>query len=124
MKNLRAKVILRNILARNQRKKRSFAVKEDFSEEISVLRIRDVYPRSRILIFVRPGSRISDLGSKNSNERKGGKNLFVLHFCSYKFSQKFKIILFLNWRRKKMWANLQRIVELFTPTIVIKLSKI
>jgi len=36
-----------------------------------VLRIRDVYPRSRILIFTHPGSRISDPGSKNSSKREG-----------------------------------------------------
>ncbi len=35
-----------------------------------VLRIRDVYPGSRILIFTHPGSRISDPGSKNSNKRE------------------------------------------------------
>jgi hypothetical protein len=29
-----------------------------------VLRIRDVYPGSRILIFTHPGSRISDPGSR------------------------------------------------------------
>jgi hypothetical protein len=38
---------------------------------ISVLRIGDVYPGSRILIFTHPGSRIPDPGSKNSNERQG-----------------------------------------------------
>ncbi len=37
---------------------------------ISVLRIRDVYPGSRILIFTHPGSWISDPGSKNSNKRE------------------------------------------------------
>jgi hypothetical protein len=36
----------------------------------AVLRIRDVYPGSRILIFTHPGSRISDPGSKNSNKRE------------------------------------------------------
>jgi hypothetical protein len=34
-----------------------------------VLRIRDVYPGSRILICTHPGSRISDPGSKNSSEQ-------------------------------------------------------
>jgi hypothetical protein len=34
----------------------------------TVLRIRDVYPGSRILIFTYPGSRISDPGSKNRNK--------------------------------------------------------
>ncbi len=40
--------------------------------ERPVLRIRDVYPGSRILIFTHPGSRISDPGpgSKNSNKRE------------------------------------------------------
>ncbi len=37
----------------------------------AVLRIRDVYPGSRILIFTHPGSRISDTGSKNSTKREG-----------------------------------------------------
>jgi len=56
---------------------------ENFAKIISVtstsdtvtseLRIRDVYPGSRILIFVHPGSRISDPGSKNSNKRGGLK---------------------------------------------------
>ncbi len=36
-----------------------------------VWRIRDVYPGSRILIFTHPGSRVPDLGSKNSNKREG-----------------------------------------------------
>ena len=40
-----------------------------------VLRIRDVYHRSRILIFTHPGSRISDPGSKNSNKREGLKKI-------------------------------------------------
>jgi broad specificity phosphatase PhoE len=36
-----------------------------------VLRIRDVYPGSRILIFTHPGSRILDPGSKNRYKREG-----------------------------------------------------
>jgi hypothetical protein len=36
----------------------------------AVLRIRDAYPGSRILIFTHPGSRISDPGSKNSNKKE------------------------------------------------------
>ncbi len=46
----------------------------------SVLRIRDVYPGSRILIYTHPGSRISDPGSKNSNKREGWKKNFVIPF--------------------------------------------
>jgi hypothetical protein len=52
----------------------------------TVLRIQDVYPGSRILIFTHPGSRISDPGSKNSNKREGmKKNLLSCLFCSHKF---------------------------------------
>jgi hypothetical protein len=54
---------------------------------IPVLRIRDVYPGSRILIFTHPGSRIPDLGSrisdpgsKNSNKRERGTKLVVIPF--------------------------------------------
>jgi hypothetical protein len=47
---------------------------------LAVLRIRDVYPGSRILIFTHPGSRISDPGSKNSNKIEVKKNFFVVPF--------------------------------------------
>jgi hypothetical protein len=45
----------------------------------AVLRIRDVYPGSRILIFTHPGSRIPDLGSripdpKTATKERGEKN--------------------------------------------------
>ncbi len=43
----------------------------------TVLRIRDVYPGSRILIFTHPGSRIPDLGSriqKQQQKREVKKN--------------------------------------------------
>ncbi len=51
-----------------------------------MLRIRDVFPRSRILIFTRPGSRISDPGFKNSNKREVCKKI-CCHtiFWSHKF---------------------------------------
>jgi hypothetical protein len=48
---------------------------------IPVLRIRDVYPGSRILIFTHSGSRISDLGSrildpaKRATKERSEKNL-------------------------------------------------
>jgi hypothetical protein len=38
---------------------------------LPVLRIRNVYTGSRILIFTHPGSRVSDPGSKNSFKREG-----------------------------------------------------
>jgi hypothetical protein len=50
------------------------------------LRIRDVYP----------GSRISDPGSKNSNKREGGKKLVVKPFFVATNFTKLKIILFLG----------------------------
>jgi hypothetical protein len=50
-----------------------------------VLRIRDVYPGSRILIFTHPGSRIPDLGSripdpKTATKVRGEKKLVVIPF--------------------------------------------
>jgi hypothetical protein len=49
----------------------------------SVLRIRDVYPGSRILIFTHPGSRIPDPGSRipdPKTKERGEKKLVVLPF--------------------------------------------
>ncbi len=47
---------------------------------VPVLRIRDVYPGSRILIFTHP------IGSKNSNKKEGLKKICCHNFsCSYKF---------------------------------------
>jgi hypothetical protein len=89
-----------------------------------VLRIRDVYPGSRILIFTHPGSRISDPGSKNSNKREGLKKICCHNFlCSHKFH---KIANYFSFEvlKKKIWANLQRIIKLFTQKIVNKLAKI
>jgi hypothetical protein len=50
------------------------------SQLAAVLRIRDVYPGSRILIFSHPGSRILDPRSKNSNKREGWKKIDVKTF--------------------------------------------
>ncbi len=56
---------------------------------IPVLRIRDVYPGSRILIFTHPGSRISDPGSriqKQQQKREVKKKISCHTFlCSHKF---------------------------------------
>ncbi len=86
--------------------------------------IWDVYPGSRILIFTHPGSRISDPGSKNSNKRQGWKKICCHNFlCSHKFH---KIANYCSFEvlKKKIWANFQRIIELFTQKIVTKLSKL
>jgi hypothetical protein len=45
---------------------------------VAVLRIRDVYPGSRILIFTNPGSRISD--PKTTTKERGEKKLVVIPF--------------------------------------------
>ncbi len=90
----------------------------------TVWRIRDVYPGSRILIFTHPGSRISDPGSKNSNKREGWKKICCYNFlCSHKFH---KIAHYFSFDvlKKKIWANFQRIIELFTQKIVNNFSKI
>jgi hypothetical protein len=78
-----------------------------------VLRIRDVYPGS--LIFNQPGSRIS--------KERGEKKIFHTFFVATNFNIIennfiFKIL------KKKIWANFQRNMDLCTPKIVIKLSKI
>ncbi len=82
-----------------------------------MLRIRDVYPGSRILIFTHPGS-------KNSNKRDGWKKISCHNYlCSHKFH---KISNYFSFEvlKKKIWANFLRIIEVSTQKIVNKLSKI
>jgi hypothetical protein len=93
-----------------------------------VLRIRDVYPGSRILIFTHPGSRIPDLGSripdpKTVTKERGEKNLLAYFFCSHKF-HKIKYYVIFEILKKKIWANFQRIVEVFTQKTFNMLSNI
>ncbi len=92
-----------------------------------VLRIQDVYPGSLFLIQVHPGSRISDPGSrisnpgswipypgtKNSNKREGQKNQLSHVFCSHKYP-KIEIYFDFELTKNKIWANLQRFIELPT----------
>ncbi len=81
-------------------------------------------PGSWFLPILDPGSRISDPGSKNSNKREGWKKNFCHTFlCSHKF-HKIKNYFSFKVLKKKIWANFQRITELFTQKIVTKLSKI
>ncbi len=80
-------------------------------------------PGSWFLPIPDPGSRISDPGSKNSNKREGWKKICCHTFlCSHKFP---KIEHYFSFEvlTKKIWANFQRIIELFTQKIVTKLSK-
>jgi hypothetical protein len=63
---------------------------------IPVVRIRDVYPRSRILIFSHPGSWI-----QNSSKREGWKKLVVITFYVATNFTKLQIISVFNcWRKK------------------------
>ncbi len=92
----------------------------------AVLRIRDVYTGSRILIFTHPRSRIPDLGSriqKQQQKREVKKISCHTFLCSHKFH---KIVNHFSFEvlKKKIWANFQRILELFTKKIVKKLLKI
>jgi hypothetical protein len=82
-----------------------------------LLRIRDVHPGSRILIFTHPGS-------KNSNKREGWKNLFFHTFFVATNFTNLNIITFLICWRKKFWPNFPRIIKVFTQKIVTKLSKV
>jgi hypothetical protein len=88
------------------------------------LRIRDVYPGSRILVF-----RIQDLGSRISDPKTTTKERVEKKICCHTFicSHKFhKIVSYFIFEKlkKKIWANFQRIIELDNQKIVTKLSKI
>jgi hypothetical protein len=82
---------------------------------------------SRILIFTHPGSRIPDLGPRiqKQQQKRGVRKKISCHtfLWSHKF-HKIKNYFIYEVLKKKIWANFQRIVELFTPKIVTKLSKI
>ncbi len=67
---------------------------------------------------------IPDPGTKNSNKREGWKKIWCHTFlCSHKFH---KIVNYFSFEvlKKKIWANFQRIIELFAQKIVTKLSKV
>ncbi len=100
----------------------------------AVLRIRDVYPGSRILIFTHPGSRIPDLGSRipdlgsriqKQQQKRGVRKKIWCHtfLCCHKF-HKLEHYFSFEVLKKKIWSNFHRIIELFTQKIVTKLSKV
>ncbi len=67
---------------------------------------------------------IPDPGSKNSNKREGWKKISChTFFCSQKFHKIENYFIF-DMLKKKIWANFPRIIELFTPKISTKISKI
>jgi hypothetical protein len=86
-------------------KKTKIYIKSNYREipydHESVLRIRDVYLGSRILIFTHPGSRISDPGYKNSNKREGWKKFVVITFyVATNFTKLHIILVLMCWRKK------------------------
>jgi hypothetical protein len=87
-----------------------------------VLRIRDVYPGSRILFLPIPdlGSRIPD--PKTATKDRGEKIFFVKPFFVAKNFTKLNFIF--DVLKKKIWPNFSRIIEVFTQKIVTKPSKI
>ncbi len=70
---------------------------------------------SRIPIFTRI--------QKQKQKRGVKKNKLSYLFCSHKF-RKIENIFSFEMLTKKIWANFQRIIELFYPKIAAKLSKI
>ncbi len=72
-----------------------------------MLRIRDVYPGSRILIFTHPGSRIPDPGSRirKQQQKRGVKNICIhTFFCSHKY-HKIENYFSFEMQKKKVLAN-------------------
>jgi hypothetical protein len=73
--------------------------------------------------FTHTGSWISDHGSKTATKERGEKNFVVIPFYVATSFTKLEIILVLKCR-KKIWANIHRIIELLTQKLVTKRSKI
>jgi hypothetical protein len=85
------------------------------------------------LIFTHPGSRISDLGSRipdpgsriqKQQQKRGVKKIFCHIFLFSLKCHKIEHYFSSAVLKKKIWANFHRNMELFTPKIVTKLSKI
>ncbi len=77
------------------------------------MRIRDVYPGS--------GMFIPDPGSQNSNIREGG--FCPTFFRSHKY-HKIETYFIFELVKKKIWDNLQRIIELLPQKLSISSKKI
>jgi hypothetical protein len=59
---------------------------------------------------------------KTETKEKGEKKLLSYLFCSHKYDKVQNYFIF-EQAKKKLWANLQRIIEPFNQKIVIKLRK-
>jgi hypothetical protein len=66
-------------------------------------------------------SRIPD--PKTATKERGEKKFLSYFLCSYKF-HKTEYYLIFEMLKKKIWANFQRTIEVFTQNIFTKLSKI
>ncbi len=85
--------------------------------------IPDTGSRILILPIPDPGSRIPDPGSKNLNWREGWKKKFCqTFFCSRKFHKIVNYFIF-EMLKKKIWANFQRTLELFTQKLSLSSQK-
>jgi hypothetical protein len=83
-----------------------------------VLRIRDVYPGSWILIF--HPSRIPD--PKTSRKERGEKKILSYLFCSHKF-HKIENYFIIEMVKKKIWPSFQRIIELLPKNLSLSSKK-
>ncbi len=61
---------------------------------------------------------------KTATKERDEKKIFVIPFYVATNFTKLKIIFSFEVLKKKIWANFQKIIELFTQKIVTKLSKI
>jgi hypothetical protein len=64
---------------------------------------------SGILIFTHPGSRIPD--PKTATKERGEKKFVITFYVATNFT---KLLIILVLLKKKIWANFQRVIELFT----------
>ncbi len=70
-------------------------------------------------MFIHSGSQIQ----KQQQKRRGRRYFWPAFFVATNIT-KLKLYLIVELVKKKIWTNLQWIIELFTPKIVIKFSKI
>ncbi len=76
---------------------------------INIISVADPGCLSRILIFTHPGSRI-----QKQLQKRGVKKICFHNFlCSHKFHN-IENYFSSEVLRKKIWANFQRIIEIFT----------
>ncbi len=91
-------------------------VRSNIWQCLTVLRIRDVYPG--FLPIPDPGSRI-----KKPQQKRGLKKICChIFFCSNKFHKIVNYFIF-EILKKKIWANFQRIIELFSQKLSLRSQK-